>query len=323
MIYAGTIGEGLWWSADLGKTWAPEPGIPGATKIYALAGSSDGRQLYAGAEGGVYRRDGRTWSYLPLPSAELQVWALGIHPKEPGTILAGCRPLALLASEDGGKHWSPLPLSLPSGTPEPHTPRVTALLFDSEEPETAWAGVEVGGVLVTRDRGRTWVAINRDLPSLDIHALALTGDRTLLAATPRGVAVYGGGSWTTADSDSPDRYFRALVSKADDAGTLYAGLGNGPPGTRGTVLVSIDNGRSWRRTGFSGAGSSVWSLATDPREPGLLVAAAIKGEIFTSLDSGHSWARAPIGFTEVRAAALAPRHDPSPHKPPKGSAEDH
>lgn len=301
MIYAGTIGEGLWRSDDLGRTWLPESGVPGAAKIYALAGSPDGGQLYAGAEGGVYRRDGRMWSSLPLPSPELQVWALGIHPREPSTILAGCRPLALLISEDGGKHWSSLPLSLPAGTPEPHTPRVTTVLFDSAEPETAWAGVEVGGVFVTRDRGWTWVAINRDLPSLDIHALALAGDRTLLAATPRGVAVYGGGRWTTADSESPDRYFRALVSKPAAAGTLYAGLGNGPPGTRGSVLVSTDNGRSWRQTGFSGAGSSVWSLATDPREPGLLVAAAIKGEIFSSPDGGRSWVQAPRTFAELRA----------------------
>lgn len=305
MIYAGTIGEGLWWSDDLGRTWFPEQSVPGAAKIYAFAGSLDSGWLYAGAEGGVYRRDGRTWSYLPLPSSELQVWALGIHPREPSTILAGCRPLALLVSEDDGKHWSPLPLSLPSGTPEPHTPRVTAILFDSEEPETAWAGVEVGGVFVTRDRGRAWVAINRDLPSLDIHALVLAGDRTLLAATPRGVGVYGGGRWTTADSESPDRYFRALVSKPADAGTLYAGLGNGPPGTRGSVLVSTDNGRNWRQTGFSGAGSSVWSLATDPREPGLLVAAAIKGELFTSPDGGQSWVRASQKFAELRAVACA------------------
>ena len=305
MIYAGTIGEGLWRSDDLGRTWFPELGVPGTAKIYALAGSPDGRQLYAGAEGGIHRRDVRTWSYLPLPSAELQVWALGIHPREPSTILAGCRPLALLTSEDGGKHWSSLPLSLPGGTPEPHTPRVTAVLFDSAEPETAWVGVEVGGVFVTRDQGRTWVAINEDLPSLDIHALALAGDRTLLAATPRGVAVHGGGRWTTADSESPDRYFRALVSRPDDAGTLYAGLGNGPPGTRGSVLASTDDGRSWRQTGLSNAGSSIWSLATDPREPGLLVAAAIGGEIFTSLDGGHSWIGAPQRFAELRAVACA------------------
>jgi photosystem II stability/assembly factor-like uncharacterized protein len=305
MIYVGTIGEGLWQSDDLGRTWSPEPGVPGDARIYALAVSPDGRRLYAGAEGSVYRRDGVDWSHLPLPDAGLQVWALGIHPREPSLLLAGCRPLALLASEDDGKHWTPLDLSLPAGTPEPHTPRVTTVLFDPDRPGAIWAGVEVGGVFTTSDLGRIWSALNEHLPSLDIHALVLAGDRTLLTATPRGVAGYRGGHWVLSTSESPDRYFRALVQKPGNGSTLYAGLGNGPPGTRGTVLVSTDNGQSWSETGFPGAGSSVWALATDPHEPELLVAAAIKGEIFTSLDSGQSWARASRKFVEVRAVACA------------------
>ncbi|MBI2152261.1 MAG: hypothetical protein HYV92_10050 [Candidatus Rokubacteria bacterium] len=52
-------------------------------------------RLHVGARGGVYRRDGATWK------------ALG----------------------DNGKRWWRLGLTLPSGTPEPHTPRVTAILF--------------------------------------------------------------------------------------------------------------------------------------------------------------------------------------------------
>lgn len=73
-------------------------------------------------------------------------------------VLAGCRPLALFASEDDGKRWWPLGLALPPGTPEPHTPRVTAILFDRGHPEKVWAGA-------------------------------------MLAATPRGVAVYDGEKW--------------------------------------------------------------------------------------------------------------------------------
>ncbi|MBI2152262.1 MAG: hypothetical protein HYU24_00980 [Candidatus Rokubacteria bacterium] len=110
-----------------------------------------------------------------------------------------------------------------------------------------------------------------------------------------------GERWAPAVSDSPDRYFRALASKPGDAATLYAGLGDGPPGTRGTVVVSTDNGRRWAVTGFPGAGSSVWSVATDSREPGLVVAAAIKGEVFVSRDGGESWARASRTFGEIRA----------------------
>lgn len=307
MIYVGTVGEGLWRSDDDGETWAPEPGLPPAARIYSLAVSLDDR-LYVGARGGVYRRDGATWKALPLPDPEVRVWALGVHPLGPSVVLAGCRPLALLESGDNGTRWWRLGLTLPSGTPEPHTPRVTAILFDREHPEKVWAGVEVGGVFEARGRVpaakpwvRTWAPINDGLPSLDVHALALAADGAILAATPRGVAVYDGERWAPAVSDSPDRYFRALASKPGDATTLYAGLGDGPPGTRGTVVVSTDNGRRWAVTGFPGAGSSVWSVATDSREPGLVVAAAIKGEVFVSRDGGESWARASRTFGEIRA----------------------
>lgn len=310
MIYVGTVGAGLWRSDDGGETWAPDPGVPADARIYSLATLDD--RLYVGAAGVVYRRDGRSWSARPLPDPELQAWALGVHPAESSLVLAGCRPLALFASEDDGKRWWPLGLSLPPGTPEPHTPRVTAILIDPVRPEKVWVGVEVGGVFEARVRVpaakpwvRTWVPINEGLPSLDIHALALAADGAILAATPLGVAVYDGERWTPAVSGSPDRYFRALAPKPDEPATLYAGLGDGPPGMRGAVLISTDSGRHWAGTGFPGAGSSVWSVATDPREPGLVAAAAIKGEVFVSRDGSRSWARASRTFAEIRAVACA------------------
>lgn len=318
MIYVGTVGAGLWRSDDGGETWAPDPGVPADARIYSLATLDD--RLYVGAAGVVYRRDGRAWSALPLPDPEREVWALGVHPAESSLVLAGCRPLALFASEDDGKRWRPLGLALPPGTPEPHTPRVTAILFDPGRPEKVWAGVEVGGVFEARgrvpaggthanawvSRVRAWLPVNDGLPSLDVHALALAGDGGLLAATPRGVAVFDGRVWAPTVSDSPDHYFRALASKPGERPTLYAGLGDGPPGTRGTVLASTDGGRRWAATGFPGAQSSVWSVAVDPREPGMVVAGAIKGEVFVSRDGIRSWARAARTFGDIRSVACAP-----------------
>jgi photosystem II stability/assembly factor-like uncharacterized protein len=218
------------------------------------------------------------------------------RPKSPSTIFAGCRPLAFLRSEDDGARWTPLELRLPEGTERPHTPRVTAILI---EDGTIWCGVEVGGVFVSEDRGRTWAPVNEGLPSLDIHALAR--GEALLAATPRGLARHDG-EWRPTTLETPWRYCRALATLPGRTGEMLCGLGDGPPGSRGAVVISEDDGRSWRSTRFpDAAGSSVWSVGA---ASGVALAAAIGGELFLSEDAGRSWSRLERKFGEVRAVAI-------------------
>ncbi len=287
--WVSTVGAGLWRADDL-EDWRREPAVPEAARLFALA--ADGDLLVAGGEGCIHRRDGTRWTTLPLPSPALQPWSLAVNA---GTILAGCRPLALLRSDDAGGHWRPLDLALPAGTPQPHTPRVTAILV---EDDALWCGVEVGGVFRSDDGGTRWSALNDGLPSLDIHALARTGE-ALVAATPRGIARYDG-TWTSAALHAPWRYCRALA--ALPGGDVLCGLGDGPPGTRGGVVVSEDRGRTWHSALFPGtAASTVWSIAA---ADGQALAAAIGGELFGSDDDGRTWARMAQRFDEVRAILL-------------------
>jgi photosystem II stability/assembly factor-like uncharacterized protein len=299
--WVSTVGAGLWRADDLGD-WRREPGVPETARLFSLA--ADGDLLVAGGEGCMYRRDGARWATLRLPSAGLQPWSLTVSA---GTILAGCRPLALLRSDDAGEHWRALEFTLPPGTPEPHTPRVTAILVEAD---TMWCGVEVGGVFYSEDGGKHWSAVNEGLPSLDIHALARAAD-ALVAATPCGIARYDGRAWSSSALHAPWRYCRALAAteerhgsagarpSAGGLGSILCGLGDGPPGTRGGVVVSEDGGRSWQSALFPGtAGSTVWSIAA---ADGQTLAAAIGGEVFSSDDDGRTWARLPQTFQEVRA----------------------
>jgi photosystem II stability/assembly factor-like uncharacterized protein len=284
--WVSTVGAGLWRADDLDH-WRRESDVPDTARLFSLA--ADGELLVAGGEGCVYRRDGTRWSTLPLPSPDLQPWALTVSAN---TVVAGCRPLALLRSDDAGAHWRALDLTLPRDTPEPHTPRVTAILVEGD---TVWCGVEVGGVFCSEDGGKHWRAVNDGLPSLDVHALARSGD-ALIAATPRGIARYDG-TWASAALHAPWRYCRALASVSD--GHLLCGLGDGPPGTRGGVVVSEDGGRSWHSALFPGtAASTVWSVAA---ADGQALAAALGGEVFSSEDDGRTWARLAQTFAEVRA----------------------
>jgi hypothetical protein len=82
-------------------------------------------------------------------------------------------------------------------------------------------------------------------------------------------------------------------------GSILCGLGDGPPGSRGGVVISQDGGRSWHGALFPGtAASTVWSIAV---ADGQALAAAIGGELFSSEDDGRTWTRIPQTFQEVRA----------------------
>jgi photosystem II stability/assembly factor-like uncharacterized protein len=292
--WVGTVGEGLWWSEDL-EGWERAPDVPADARVFALAAGPDA--LYAGAPGVVYRRRAGGWRALPLPDPALELWSLAVDPEVPGRLWAGCRPLALLASEDGGERWRALPLGLDEGTPRPHTPRVTAIL---PEPAALRCGVEVGGVFASEDGGKHWTAVNDGLVSLDVHALVRARDGALVAATPRGIARRDR-AWATAHLEAPWTYCRALAALGD--GSLLCGLGDGPPGTRGAVVRSEDDGRTWRSTLFPGlAASSVWALAR--AADGRALAAAIRGELFTSEDDGRTWTRLPRTFTEIRTVGF-------------------
>lgn len=287
--WVGTVGGGLWRADDL-ASWRREPAVPDTARIWALA--AEGDVLFAGGEGCLYRRDGARWATLPLPAPDLQPWSLAVVAS---TVFAGCRPFALLRSDDAGEHWRALDLALPPDTPRPHTPRVTAILV---EEDALWCGAEVGGVFRSEDGGKLWTAVNEGLLSLDIHALARAGD-ALLVATPRGIARHDG-AWSAAALHAPWRYCRALAPLP--GGDVLCGLGDGPPGTRGGVVVSEDGGRSWHSPLFPGtAGSTVWSIAV---AGGQALAAAIGGELFTSDDDGRTWARLPQTFDDVRAVLL-------------------
>ncbi len=301
-LYVATVGGGLFRSDDLGSSWTKEPGLPASARLYSLCAASG--ELLVGGEGRIFRYGERAWTELALPAPDTQVWSLAAMD---GVILAGTRPVGLFRSDDGGRRWESLSFPVTPGAPQPHAPRITALLPSPWAAGEVWAGVEVGGVFASADGGRSWSAANEEIPSLDVHGLAWSSGGLLLAATPRGVAMWRSARWMEGVFEPADRYCRALATRPDNPGMLYCGFGDGPPGTRGEIALSTDGGRSWRASGvLSDTDGTIWSVATAADAAGLVLACSISGKVFVSLD-GCASARPVLttGFETRAVACLA------------------
>src|SRR5262249_29715868 len=109
-VYVGTVGEGMFRSADGGHTFRRAcEGMFVEGHVRALAvDPRDPATLYRGSEQGLFvSRDGAdTWERLPAPLAGMQVWSLWLSPQRPRRVVVGTCPSRLFRSEDGGKTWA-------------------------------------------------------------------------------------------------------------------------------------------------------------------------------------------------------------------------
>src|SRR5438067_1998391 len=124
-LYVGTIGEGVFRSADGGESFRRA-------------------------------RDG-------MPFVECHVRALALHPGQPEVILAGTSPAKIFRSADGGRTWEQCATRMVQDCPRILHTRVTCILADPADPGHLWAGVEIDGLHESRDGGRTWEPLGTGL----------------------------------------------------------------------------------------------------------------------------------------------------------------
>lgn len=230
--------------------------------------------LFAATESGLYRSpDGDEWTDLGVPRE--RVYAAGADPTRSrlyaGTFPAHvyvCDPLPTAGSGGAAASldWRELDgfRELPS-VDEWGTPRhddaagVRDLRTHVDAPDRLVAGVEVGGVHVSDDRGGDWTerrVEGFDAPHTDdVHELALEDGETVVAATGSGLyrTTDAGESWDRLDGTVDRRYFRGAFVHG---GVVYAGAASGPSPTwdddadhglyeshDGDALVEVDSPR--------------------------------------------------------------------------------
>lgn len=317
-LCVGTAGTSVWFSRDLGETWErpySESGLYLESRVWALS-THPARpgELLAGTDSGVYRwsEATRLWTHLPSPFDTDCTWALDQDPTNADVVIAGTHPAALYRSDDAGRSWRKLSVTLADTCIFVGVPRVTQVLFDPAVKDTVWAGVEIDAVHRSRDGGATWTRLDAGLVSGDVHGVAVVraGEQTtVFATTNKGLhrSADGGDTWTFQSLDSPWQYTRTIRARADGDQTLFLTNGNGPPGSTGRLLRSRDHGTTWQDVGLPGeTNSTPWCVSSHAADPSVVFVVTNLGQLFRSLDGGETWTKLKREFGEVRSMALLP-----------------
>lgn len=281
-LFAGTYGEALFASPDIGKSWERRDRGIANREIYSLACHEVGgrSRVYGGTQPAhLFFSDdlGRSWTELtglrqvpgvekwtfPGPPHQAHVKCLALEPTRPENIYAAVEVGGFLKSADGGRSWKTV-LGL---NPDAH--RVLVPLADPSKiylvmPTTNCGPEVTAGVCVSRDGGESWTSLTpRDfrigyVDPILIHpkngnliftAGAKTGPgtwrRTRTADARIARSRDGGKSWEILNEGLPDHIRGNVEAFSMDAWNGCFALFAGT--TDGEVFYSEDEGNSWRK----------------------------------------------------------------------------
>lgn len=211
--------------------------LPNATRRLCRA-SDDG--VYAATDTGLYHASGdddwTDWHDTGLPLDDVQdVLSLG------DSLYAAGAPPAVYR-RDRGEDWTECRFDdLPKADSWPTVfsrdeAKVRALAGHPDDPERIVAGIEIGGIVVSDDRGETWRDVSGGLPddgpdttmkSDDVHRLVAVSPDEWLAATGGGVyrTRDAGATWTAVHTG--ERPYARSVFVND--GRFYTGVNQSSP----------------------------------------------------------------------------------------------
>ncbi len=291
----------------------------------------DPNRVYVGTfDDGLYATDdgGETWRGAWQGVEDRRVLAVSVSPSHihdgVSVVYAGTEPSNLYRSEDGGKTWQPLPelRRLPSEPrwsfpPRPWTHHVRTIALHPTDPDSLVVGIELGGVMRSRDGGSTWIDHNPQAHS-DAHQLLthpLAPERVYEVAG-QGIAVSGdrGESWRRMDSGLDRHYAWATAVDPADPDLWYASVSRSPfaahGGGDGQSLLLRSRGNGWSAIDHWGDDAALrrmpYALAALPGQPGRLLVGLRGGSMLVGEDTGETWSRLEPALPDVIALAAAP-----------------
>ena len=308
-------------SEDGGKTWQQGPAttLPHAAARLTASPVNRERAWLAAYEAGVYRTDdaGATWTHVESYPSDYAHSVLA-HPTELETVYAGSEPAALYRSDDGGASWGEcagfraVPESSQWGFHAPtRDSHVRDLVVSPGDANLLYAGIEVGGVVRSRDGGNSW----QQLPGLDddIHCLHLGADRPQRVYAATASSPYrsndGGDEWEQINDGLARRYTLHIAAAPDDADLVLVTVSENARRKSPQFYRSTDGGKTWRLVEGLGEGEDAEDMVVafewDAGSPSHVYAGTDGGKLYYSRDRGESWELLPVELSSVAVGALA------------------
>jgi photosystem II stability/assembly factor-like uncharacterized protein len=313
-VYGGLQDNGTWMGPSratdgiANRHWR---NIDGGDGFWAFSDPSDADYAYAEYQGGMISRfrksTGEAKDIKPLPrSGEPEFrfnWNAPIHrsPNHPGTIYLGSQ--FLFRSRDHGESWDRISPDLTTNDPaRQHQELSGGLTIDNSDAEkfetiytiaespkdgeVIWAGTDDGNVQVTRDGGKHWTNVAKNVSGLPAGTWVSTieashFDPATAYATFDGHAAGDmktyvfqtkdyGKTWTSLSTSDLSGYAHVVRQDLVNANLLFVGTEFG-------LFISIDGGAHWAQFKGSLPNVAVRDIAIHPRESDLILATHGRG----------------------------------------------
>ena len=234
----------------------------GLTDQHVTSVIARGGVILAGTENGIFRSDdeGHTWEDASDGIYSRHIRWLAFHPDISDFEFAGTEPAEVFVSRNGGDLWRACPevarLRDTFQWSLPYSPEAGCVRGFAFHGSRGYAAVEVGGVLVSDDKGETWQLAdgsdgNPDLQGPpepfvypDVHSLEVHPSSPDLVLAPTGGGFYrsndGGKTWQLLY----DCYCRAVWVDPQDSEHIILGPADHVD-SNGRIEESRDGGKSW------------------------------------------------------------------------------
>src|SRR5215831_5485890 len=260
----------------------------------------------AGSTAGFLRSADRGRSWQPSGIRDREVWDVAAAPGDPSTLYAVTEPAGLFLSRDGGASWTEIAgfrsapgfaeWCVPLTPPPPG--RARAIVLDPVDPQRLVVGVEVGGVVLSEDGGRTWT-MNRPGGNPDLHMIA-----AMFRSDDHGK------SWRFQWKGMTPPYTRPLC--IDPRRPHAVTVGSSPTafsafkdegGAKAMLFQSVDGGETWRSLGdaaHSPSAAQFHAVAPDPDVAGHVLAGTDTGELWRVSPEAH-WTLLARGLPQIQS----------------------